>query len=170
MGGVKDSIRHSTHGECLKSRLTHRYGEETARYVRRPPTLHHLFLSDDPPLFHPLIGSSQLRARRFPYLYPSTAILDITSTLYAYENGADNKFRNVGTKSSDAGRLPKRHNTTFNTWRKFEIKIKVYVFGTGITLAGRVDQNQAVTGPCRLQLYAAQVARYLILTAWHGQR
>ena len=31
-------------------------------------------------------------------------------------------FRNVGTKSSDAGRLPKEHNTSFNTRRKFEIK------------------------------------------------
>ena len=65
----------------------------------------------DPPLSHPLIGSSQLSAKHFPYLYPSTKILGITSTLYAYENGMASKFRNVGTKSSDAGRLPKRHNT-----------------------------------------------------------
>ena len=28
--------------------------------------------------------------------------------LYAYENGTDKKFRNVGTKTSDAGRLPRR--------------------------------------------------------------
>ena len=60
----------------------------------------------------PLIGSSQLWAEHFPYLYPSTPILGITSTLYAYEDGTANKFRNVGTKSSDAGRLPKRHNKT----------------------------------------------------------
>ena len=30
----------------------------------------------------------------------------------AYEYGTDRKFRNVGTKSSDAGRLPKKHNTS----------------------------------------------------------
>ena len=29
-------------------------------------------------------------------------------TLYAYEDGTDRKFRNVGTKSSDAVRLPKK--------------------------------------------------------------
>ena len=59
----------------------------------------------------PLTGSSQLWARLFPYLYPSTPVLGITSTLYAYEDGTDRKFRNVGTGSSDAGRLPKNHNT-----------------------------------------------------------
>ena len=64
------------------------------------------------------------RLKHLPYLYPSTPILGITSTLYAYEDGTDRKFRNVGTKSSDAWRLPKKHNTAFNTWRKFEIKIK----------------------------------------------
>ena len=57
------------------------------------------------------IGSSQLCAKHFPYLYPTTQILGITSTLYAYEDGTDRKFRNVGTKSSDAGRLPKKHST-----------------------------------------------------------
>ena len=30
-----------------------------------------------------------------------------TSTLYAYEDGTVSKFRNVGTKNSDARRLPK---------------------------------------------------------------
>jgi hypothetical protein len=35
----------------------------------------------------------------------------ITSTLNAYEDGTAGKFRNVGTKSSDAVRLRKRHNT-----------------------------------------------------------
>ena len=34
-----------------------------------------------------------------------------TSTVNAYEDGTACKFRNVGTKISDAGRLPKRHNT-----------------------------------------------------------
>jgi hypothetical protein len=43
-----------------------------------------------------------------------TPILGIASTLYAYEDGTDSKFRNVGIKSSDAGRLPKRHKTAFN--------------------------------------------------------
>ena len=52
-------------------------------------------------------------------------MLGITSTLNAYEDGTSSKFRNVGTKSSDAGRLPKRHNTAFNTRRKFNIKIVV---------------------------------------------
>ena len=66
------------------------------------------------PITLPLIGSSQLWARHFPYLYPSTPILGITSTLNAYEDGTASKFRNVGTKSSDAGRLPKRHNTAYS--------------------------------------------------------
>ena len=73
----------------------------------------------------PLTASSQLWEKKFPYLYPSTPILGITSTLYAYEDGMASKFRNVGTKSSDAGRLPKTHNTAFNTRWKFEIKIKL---------------------------------------------
>ena len=30
--------------------------------------------------------------------------------LYAYEDGTASKFQNVGTKSSDAGRLPKKYN------------------------------------------------------------
>ena len=59
------------------------------------------------------------------YVYPSTQILGITSTLYAYEDGTDRKFRNVGTKRSDAGRLPNKHNTAFNTRRKFEINIQL---------------------------------------------
>ena len=56
------------------------------------------------------IGSSQLWPKHFPYLYPSTQILGITPTLYVYEDGMASKFRNVGTESSDAGRLPKKHN------------------------------------------------------------
>ena len=50
----------------LFSKLTHLYEEETARHFRPPlttetaPALHHLFLYQDPPLSHPLIGSSQL--------------------------------------------------------------------------------------------------------------
>ena len=104
-------------GNLPASELVVLYGEETARHVRRPlttktaPALLHLFVYQDPPLSHPLIGSSQLWAKHFPYLYPSTPILGITSTLHAYEDGTDSKFRNVGTTSSDAGRLPKRHNT-----------------------------------------------------------
>ena len=43
--------------------------------------------------------------------------------LYACEDGMTSKFRNVGTKNLDTGRLPKKHNTAFNTRRKFEIKI-----------------------------------------------
>jgi hypothetical protein len=39
---------------------------------------------------------------------PSTPILGISSTLYAYDDGTASKFRNVRTKSPDAGRLPKR--------------------------------------------------------------
>ena len=34
--------------------------------------------------------------------------IGVERTLYAYEDGTDRKFRNVGTKSSDAGRLPKK--------------------------------------------------------------
>ena len=40
-----------------------------------------------------------------------TPILGIKSTLNAYEDGTASKFRNVGTKNSDAGRLPERHHT-----------------------------------------------------------
>ena len=54
-------------------------------------------------------------------------MLGIISTLYAYEDRTDSKFRNVGTKSSDVGRLPKKHNTPFNTRRKFEIKTNLLV-------------------------------------------
>ena len=81
--------------------------------TKTAPALHNLFLCQDPPFPIPLslIGSSQLWVKHFPYLYPSTPILVITSTLYAYEDGKDRKFRNVGTKGSDAGRLHKRHNT-----------------------------------------------------------
>ena len=46
----------------------------------------------------------------------------LASMLYAYEDGTASKFQNVGTKSSDAGRLPKKHNTAFNTQQKFEIE------------------------------------------------
>ena len=63
------------------------------------------------PIPRPLVASSQLWAKNFPYVHPSTQILCITSALYAYEDGTDIKFGNVGTKSSDAGRLPKGHNT-----------------------------------------------------------
>ena len=52
---------------------------------------------------------------------PSTPVLGITSTLYAYEGGTNSKLQNISTKSSDARRLPKRHNMAFNTRRKFEI-------------------------------------------------
>ena len=52
-------------------------------------------------------------------------LFSFTSTLNACEDGTGSKFRNVGTESSDAGRLPKRHNTTFNTRRNFEIKILI---------------------------------------------
>ena len=79
--------------------------------TKTAPALHHLFLYQVRLLRIPLIGSSQLLAKHFPYLYPSTPILRITSTLYAYEDGTDSKYRNVGTKSSGAGRLLQRHNT-----------------------------------------------------------
>ena len=63
-----------------------------------------------------MFGSKLARAKQFPYLYPSTPILGITSTLNAYEDGTASKFRNVGTKTSDAGRFPKRHNTIVVTY------------------------------------------------------
>ena len=65
---------------------------------------------------------------------PSTQILGITSTLYACEDGTYRKFRNVGTKSSDAGRLPKKHNTAFNTRRKFEVNIKIEIITSELIL------------------------------------
>jgi len=53
-----------------------------------------------------LLALVNLQPNIFPVLYPSTPILCITSRLYAYENGTASKFRNVCTKSSEAGRLP----------------------------------------------------------------
>ena len=67
--------------------------------------------------------------------------LGITSTVYAYEDGTDRKFRNVGTESSDAGRLPKKHNTALNTRRNFEIKI----LGSH-AIGGQVEPKGAVDG------------------------
>ena len=37
---------------------------------------------------------------------------------YIVSDGFLLSFRNVGTKRSDAGRLPKKHNTAFNTRKK----------------------------------------------------
>jgi hypothetical protein len=39
-----------------------------------------------------------------------------------YEDGTDSLFRNVGKLNSDAGKSPKRKNTTLRTQGKFEIK------------------------------------------------
>jgi len=39
-----------------------------------------------------------------------------------YKDGTDRVFRNVGTSNSDARDSSKRKNTTFRTWREFEIK------------------------------------------------
>ena len=77
-------------------------GKDDTCSNKTAPALHHLFLYQDPPLSHPLplIGSSQLWAKHFQYLYPSTQILVVTSTLYAYEDGTASRFRKVGTKSS----------------------------------------------------------------------
>jgi hypothetical protein len=41
----------------------------------------------------------------------------------ALEDGTDTGFRNVGLPKFDAGEIPKRIHTIFNTRRKFEIKI-----------------------------------------------
>ena len=109
------------------------------------PALHHLFLYQDPPLSHPLIGSSQLWAKHFPYLYPSSPILGITSMLNACEDGMASKYQNVGTKSSDTGRLPKRHNTVFNTCWKFEIKILYGSFLGRLCKWGRMQSELNTT-------------------------
>ena len=55
-----------------------------------------------------------LKAQKFGNRNSGFAILKVNnkiSTLYAYEDGTASKFRNVDTKSSDAGRLLKKHNT-----------------------------------------------------------
>jgi len=39
-----------------------------------------------------------------------------------YEDGTHTVFQNVGTQNSDARESPKRKNTTFRTWQKFEIR------------------------------------------------
>ena len=39
---------------------------------------------------------------------PFIGVERTSDTLYAYEDGTDRKFRNVGTKSSDAGRIPQK--------------------------------------------------------------
>ena len=44
------------------------------------------------------------------------------ATLYAYEDGTDSKFRNVGTESSRRAITPKR-NTAFNHGESLKIKI-----------------------------------------------
>jgi hypothetical protein len=41
---------------------------------------------------------------------------------WAFEDGPDRGFQNVGTTHSDAGEIPKRKYTRFRTRRKFEIK------------------------------------------------
>ena len=94
----------------LNSHL-HPFRENGPWHTKTASALHHLFLYQDPLLSHPLIGSSQLWAKHIPYLYPSTPTLGITFMLNAYEDGTASKFWNVGTKRSDARRLPKRHNT-----------------------------------------------------------
>ena len=50
-----------------------------------------------------------------------------SSYLPAYEDGTERVFRNVGIKNSDAGELPRRKDTTFRTWRKFEIKKNTFI-------------------------------------------
>ena len=57
-------------------------------------------------------------------LHPSTQILGITSVLYAYEDGTDRKFRNVGTKTLDAGRLPKKENTAVRNLITIVIRVE----------------------------------------------
>jgi len=47
---------------------------------------------------------------------------------------------------------------------------EVDVFGTGITLPDRADLKQAVTGPCRPQLYAVLVSSGIKLSDSHNRR
>ena len=56
-------------------------------------------------------------------LYAGYEVWSILHTSYpAYEDGTDRVFRNVGIQQSDAGEIPKRIHTRFQTRRKFEIK------------------------------------------------
>ena len=57
----------------------------------------------------------------------SSIFLGGVSCLIAYEDGIDRVYRNVGIQNSDAGESTKRKNTTFGTWRKFEIKNLILV-------------------------------------------
>ena len=92
-----------------------------------------------------MFGSELTRAKHFSYLYPSNPILCINSTLYAYEDGTDSKFRNVGVKSSDAGRSPKRHNTAFNHGESLKSLVLLFSFSVCFDLkrssSGFVLQN-----------------------------
>ena len=120
------------------------------------------------PIPLPLIDSSQLWTNIFRYLYPSFPILSITSTLNAYEDGAASKFRNVGTKSSDAWRLPKRHSTAFNTRRKFEIKTYVYFLIETVVLSdAEVDSRIYVWVPLPFVLFMKNYVYACILYKTH---
>ena len=87
--------------------------------------------------------------------------------LYAYEDGMDRKFQNVG---SDARRLPKKKNMTFNTWQKFEIKKfcvqhKVFMVMNIHTVALRDDTTLSATWryhACILEEHSASIM--LLLT------
>ena len=51
-----------------------------------------------------------------------TLYLFLLPAYTVYENGTDRVFGNVSKYNSDTGESPKRKNTTFSTWRKFEVK------------------------------------------------
>ena len=72
-------------------------------------------------------------------------------TLYAYEDGKDSKFRNVGTKSSEAGRLPKRHNTAFNHGESSKLRSQMLPVTLWFILSHPVTQARSIPLPVLLR-------------------
>jgi hypothetical protein len=56
------------------------------------------------------------------YVGEMTLIPVILPTYSAYKDGTDRVFRNVGIQNSNARESPRRKDTTFRKWRKFEKK------------------------------------------------
>ena len=66
--------------------------------------------------------------RRLSFSADVSEITSRSTFIGAYEDGTASKFRNVGTKSSDAGRLPKRHNTAFKHGESLKSRLSLPKF------------------------------------------
>jgi hypothetical protein len=93
-------------------------------------------------LYGKSFGSSQTFSR---INTPNTLKPSHSSYLSAYEDGTKSVFRNVGIYNSDAGELPRRKQTTFRTWRKFEIKKKSHSLNDCNFLGKRIREYKYLT-------------------------